>query len=193
MRKVLLFLSLCLFSAQSSSQMMTGDVGMKQIHGDWVSFLLNIGDNTEPRASSPSFEDFGPIVIDFARPECTAHLGFVIPLGLTATADSLREDITLSLRADKKMRYDLPAVSSVTMGDSYAYVLLNATPQFGFILEDMRTGLSLRTKLKIGNDEENASYATYSLRGFTAAYNRAYALCTKASGNNQPPNYIDRL
>lgn len=193
MRTIFLIVFLWAFLGNAYSQVVTGDVGMRRQHSDWASFLLNVGGITEPRAVSRSLENFGSLFLDFSPPDCSVSLGFIIPLGEPVKTDNFRDDLILSFRADRKTRYDLPAMSSVTMGDTSAVVLLNVTPQFNLMIEDMKNGLSLRSKIMFGNDESSAIYTTYSLLGFTAAFYRAKELCEKGAGINRSPNYVDRL
>lgn len=197
MRNIIIGLVLLTATAAGNAQHNhSGTSTLIHQHQNWQSNLLMSEQMGVARFSSFSQERYGLLALDYVLPSCSLNLSFVLDMGVTSSVDNIRRDVMISFRADTGRRFDLPGVSSVSMGESMAAVTLEVTKEFPGLIDSLRKGSVLRAKILIGENESAAMYMTYSLHGFTAAQDRALALCLKPATRKMPPsrsNYIDQL
>jgi hypothetical protein len=176
--KAMVTAALLLLSVPTFSQIVDGRMMYAQRSGYWNSFLLVFSDSVNTRAATGSVDGSAvTLALDFAPPGCQPIMEFLLPVGVAAPKDNVRNDVLVTARTDSGTRTNFQAVSMVTMGDTTALVYVpNSTNLMGQIGE-MSRGQVLRVKVLFGTDESAAIYDTYSMVGLTAAYRRAQTMC----------------
>jgi hypothetical protein len=176
--KTLAGVVLLLLSVPAFAQIVTGQTMYAQRSGYWDSFLLVLPGSVNTRAATGSVDGSAiTLALDFTPPGCQPIMEFLLPVGVAAPKDNVRNDVLVTARTDSGTRTNFQAVSMVTMGDTTALVYVpNSTNLMGQIGE-MSRGQVLRVKVLFGTNESTAIYDTYSMVGLTAAYRRAQTMC----------------
>lgn len=170
---------LVLASACASAQIETGNTLYAQRSGYWNSFLLVFPKEVYARTSTESIDgSLIALTFNFVPPRCEPVLEFLLSVGVIASRDNVRNDVSVIMRTDSGDRVSLPATSIVTMGDKYAMIHVPTSSNLLGQIGEMSRGQTLRVKIVFGNNESTATYNVYSLNGMTAAYRRASTMCT---------------
>lgn len=187
-KKVTIVVALMLgLAASANAQITTGQTMYMQRHSYWNSFLLLLKSSVSTRASTLSAGGTGgALAFDFIPPECSPAMKIITPIGSAATQDLNSTNVVLSARTDSGTRFELPAELYASMGDTDAMFTVRSNSTLLAAIGEMSRGQVLRMKSSYGWDPNGGGYDTFSMVGMTAAFRRAYEMCS------DPAKYIRR-
>lgn len=173
------------FSAQGMAQVTQGQTSLRQTHGRWTSIVLTDGPAKITRISTSGENDDAVLTVSFFPPSCLQDISTIFDYGKALQTDKKEVPVNLTIRVDSGRPFLVPGFSRGSMGDRYGFVELEEFTGFTEILRAMSAGSKVRIKYDFGYDTATISY---SLFGFTEAFNRAHTLCLSLSKPQVPPS-----